>query len=281
MRTWASNSEHFSQPLIEYFICLFILVEWSITDSHQDICPRWPSPWFSPINSQPYCHPPRSSRQPKRSVTTQGFPTTSPPLPIPSEEFISIHCSTPVMWVIPTCFHDGNNVKDFLLQNGFQLLLFVVRAACISVDALQLGYWSWHFYEGRSPNSYMTILRSCCHMDLHPLPPWDGNWRTLLAHFLSNIGVVPPGLCLVSLVLSLSTFKSCLNLFQWTPLTPVWRSFSCFETGVPHLLSAGLVSCKPTHDQNYQKSAGDTRLRARYRSAGSSCFFLHSVQLEG
>lgn len=29
----------FSQLLIEYFICLFILAGWSVSDSHQDMCP--------------------------------------------------------------------------------------------------------------------------------------------------------------------------------------------------------------------------------------------------
>jgi len=42
-------------------------------------------------------------------------------------------------------------------------------------------------------------------------------------------------------------------LFQWALLTSAQRSFSPFETGVSHLLPAGLVSCTPTHDQKNPK----------------------------
>ena len=58
-------------------------------------------------------------------------------LPIPFEEFIPIHCSTPVMGVIQSCFCD--QVIAVLMYNGFKLLLFIVRATCIGVDAIELG----------------------------------------------------------------------------------------------------------------------------------------------
>ncbi|GAB0181751.1 CUB and sushi domain-containing protein 3 [Grus japonensis] len=75
-----------------------------------------------------------------QGYSLQGYPIASPSLPIPSEEFIAIHCSTPVVRVIPPCFCDGNYIIVFPLHNGFQLLLFVAHAVCIGVDALQLGY---------------------------------------------------------------------------------------------------------------------------------------------
>jgi len=44
------------------------------------------------------------------------------------------------MTVIPPRFRDRDQVIAVLLHNGFQLLLFVARATCIGVDALELGY---------------------------------------------------------------------------------------------------------------------------------------------
>ncbi|KAK4806883.1 hypothetical protein QYF61_012604, partial [Mycteria americana] len=45
----------------------------------------------------------------------QGYPTTSPASPIPPEEFIAIHRRTPVVRVIPPCFHDANHIIVFLV----------------------------------------------------------------------------------------------------------------------------------------------------------------------
>jgi len=45
----------FYQLLTEYFICLFVHIGWSITESHHDILVCWLSPWFLPINTQS-CH---------------------------------------------------------------------------------------------------------------------------------------------------------------------------------------------------------------------------------
>ena len=72
----------------------------------------------------------------------QSHPTISPSLPIPSEELIAIRHSIPVMRVVPPFFCDGEQVIAVLLHNGFQLLLFVARATCIGVGALELGYRS-------------------------------------------------------------------------------------------------------------------------------------------
>lgn len=74
--------------------------------------------------------------------------------------------------------------------------------------------------------------------------------------------VLPPGLSPASLVLPLYPLKSDLKLFQWALPKPMWRSFFCFGTGVPHLLSAGLVFCKLICDEKPQNPAGNTRLRA-------------------
>ena len=46
------------------------------------------------------------------------------------------------MKVIPPRFCDGDQVTAVLLYNSFQLLLFITHAACIGVDALELGYRS-------------------------------------------------------------------------------------------------------------------------------------------
>ena len=117
-------------------------------------------------------------------------------------------------------------------------------------------------------------------MDFHPLSPLrqqtEGpHWSSTLAfHGINTIpqtlALLCPRLSLVSLVLFLSPSKSSLKLFQSALLTLAQRSFFPFETGVPCVLPAGLVSCKLTHDKNPQNSAGNTRLGARYWSAGSS-----------
>ena len=89
-----------------------------------------------------------------------------------------------------------------------------------------------------------------------PYLHWDGRLKDLLAWCPLNLACCPQGLSLASLVLCLlclSLFKSSLMLFQWALLTSAQRSFSPFETGVSHLLPAGLVSCTPTHDQKNPK----------------------------
>jgi len=63
---------------------------------------------------------------------------TSLSSPIPSEEFINIHHSTPVMTVIPPLFCDGDQVIAVLLYNGFQLLMFIAHAMSVGVDVLEL-----------------------------------------------------------------------------------------------------------------------------------------------
>lgn len=52
--------------------------------------------------------------------------TVIPPAsPVPSEELTAIHCRTPAMEVITSCFHGGSWTIALLLHNSFQLLLFV------------------------------------------------------------------------------------------------------------------------------------------------------------
>ncbi|KAK4832461.1 hypothetical protein QYF61_023508 [Mycteria americana] len=100
---------------------------------------------------QPVLYPVKST--PIQAMSSQflqdntGYPTASPSLPIPPEEFIAIHHCTPVVRVIPPYFHDGNHIIVFLVYNGFQLLLFVAHAACIGVEALQLAAVPVSFIE--------------------------------------------------------------------------------------------------------------------------------------
>lgn len=114
--------------------------------------------------------PPVNSRQSRQSTNIQGYPTASDSLPFPFEEFIAIHCSTSVLWLVSPSLCDGNYVPVFLLQHGFPFLLFVVHAVCISVDALQLCIYticvcryiylqSCFLFRERSSNPCMAI---CC-----------------------------------------------------------------------------------------------------------------------
>ena len=87
-----------------------------------------------------------------------------------------------------------------------------------------------------------------------PCLHWDGRPKDLtstlsLKHWCA---APPPGLSLVSLVLYASPLKCSLKLLQGALLNAAQRSFSLFEIGVPHLLSADLVSCRQTHDQRTQ-----------------------------
>ena len=63
----------------------------------------------------------------------------------------AIHDSMPVMRAVPPHFCDDD--LAVLLYNGFQLLLFIAHATCISVDALELGCRS-------PPDPAMTHLGS-------------------------------------------------------------------------------------------------------------------------
>lgn len=51
-------------------------------------------------------------------------PITSPSLPIHS---VAVHCSTPIMQIIPPHFCHGNYVMISLLYNGFQLLVCLLQ----------------------------------------------------------------------------------------------------------------------------------------------------------
>lgn len=72
----------------------------------------------------------------------QGYPNASPSLPAPSEEFRTLHYGGPAIEVILPCSHDGHCIMDSLLRNSFQLLLVVIHAVCIGVDAPELCFWS-------------------------------------------------------------------------------------------------------------------------------------------
>jgi len=166
-------------------------------------------------------------------------------------------------------------VSVFLLHNSFQLLLFVAHAAGTGVDALQLDYRSGHLrgkasipmrpFSGTSVVSNTTINLTPLLLHGSPSPTSAGmaDQKSSRAHCPSHTGVPLPGLSLACLLLTLSPFKSGLKLFQSALLTPAQGPFSPFETGVPCLLPAGLVSCKPIHYQRTQNPISDTRLRGR------------------
>lgn len=80
--------------LIELFICLSVLVGWSVTYSQQNICL-----------------------------------VSLPPDPYPRAFNFTL---TPVLWVILPCFPGGHSVTTFLLHSGFLLLLFLPHTLCAS-----------------------------------------------------------------------------------------------------------------------------------------------------
>jgi len=95
------------------------------------------------------------------------------------------------------------------------------------------------------PNTLITLPSVLLHGSPSPAAT-EMTDRQTEGHCPSDIGVLHTGLSLASLVLSLSPFKSSVKLFQWALLTPVQRCLSPCETGVPHMLPAGLVSRRPT-----------------------------------
>ena len=96
-------------------------------------------------------------------------------------------------------------------------------------------------------NTSITLVSLLPHGSPSPTSTEMADWRTLWAHCPSNTVMPPSGLSLVSLVLSLFPFKSSFNLFQWALLTPVQRSFSPFETVIPHLVASrpGVMQTNP------------------------------------
>lgn len=77
-------------------------------------------------------------------------------------------------------------------------------------------------------------------------PLWSLRQKTLLANYPTNIGMLPPGSCLVSLILPLSHPS---KLCHWALQMSVQRSF--FHLWEGWLPSANpVVSCKVSHDQN-------------------------------
>lgn len=79
----------------------------------------------------------------------QCYPSASSSLPFPSEEFRALHRGCPVIQVIPPCSH-GHCIIEFLLHDGFQLLLFDTHTVCIGIDTLELCFWSWHLLRRES-----------------------------------------------------------------------------------------------------------------------------------
>lgn len=137
--SWSPPQEQgvwdFLQLLLECFVCLFILVRWSIKDSYEHICCIGLKP-----NAQPQIMNPLVILI---KLSTTKTLSNNIPLPLlPSQSLLKglqpyIPWSTSVVQVIPPWFHDGNFVTDFLLHNDFQLILFVACGACIGIDVLQ------------------------------------------------------------------------------------------------------------------------------------------------
>lgn len=80
-------------------------------------------------------------------------------------------CSTPVIWVITPCFCHSSYAIVFQFHNGFQLLLFVAHAACISVDALQLQHGLYPNHGTAAPGSSSLSLVSSP-------SPFIPSWKT-------------------------------------------------------------------------------------------------------
>lgn len=74
---------------------------------------------------------PLSSVTVKTLPNVQSHHTTSPSLPVPSEELGAIHCSIPLM--------ESSYIRALLLHNGLWLLLCCPHC-CTGADARQLGY---------------------------------------------------------------------------------------------------------------------------------------------
>lgn len=131
------------------FIYLSGLVRQCVIDAYQDICLMGLRPWFLPINTQPCCYNLVDIISNFKRIQTLpnkcGYPTASPSSPIPCKKSVAIHLSTLVMRTIPPCFGDSY-VIAFLLQNGFQLLLFLASTAYVGILALQLSQKSCHFF---------------------------------------------------------------------------------------------------------------------------------------
>lgn len=139
----------------------------------------------------------------------------------------------------------------------------------------------WPF-SGTCPvsNPFITPESLPLHEFPTPVPTEMADQRPLLALHLPKVGMLPPGLSPVSLVFSLSSFKS--KALSMSPVDSCVRIFLPLWDRCSPLSPADQVSCKPIHDPKHQNSASNTSLVGRYWPARSSCFFLHhSLQPEG
>lgn len=100
---------------------------WVVPNSHHDICSAdLPcDPYPEAVNLVTFI-----INTIKTLPIVQCYPTTSPALPVSSKEIISSHCSTVMRTAIPPCFCDGDNIKTFLLNHSFQLLLLAAHTVC-------------------------------------------------------------------------------------------------------------------------------------------------------
>lgn len=126
----------------------FFCIKWSIADTHKNIaCVALPT---NP--DQLIIHPQAELRHPA-ALSHQDRSPSSPFCLALHKELVSIHQSTPVIWVIPPHLHDPKEI----------IALFVPHASCIFVQELcavseeacgWLWYWgknSLHLYSLRMP----------------------------------------------------------------------------------------------------------------------------------
>lgn len=122
---------------------------------------RWHFIWFL------YKHttlslPLSSYTQSKHSLTYKAYPSICLSLCMPSEAFPAIHCSTPLVRVIPPCFHHVTVTVSSYPATQFtsRSSCFVTQAVCIGVHALKLSYWSCPFLweDAVIPTDYSQAL---------------------------------------------------------------------------------------------------------------------------
>lgn len=93
----------------------FILLWWSFTKSHQDLCPSGFS--LIPTHKHNLLLTITKFQTIKTLPHTQGWTTISPSSRGSSEEFAAIHCTTPAVPIIPPCLCD-NCTTAFLLKES-------------------------------------------------------------------------------------------------------------------------------------------------------------------
>lgn len=131
----------FALLFVEYFISLFILDGWSVTDCQQNIGLVGLTLLLIHKHSTPSS--PTMFQIIKTLPKIRGYPHCLFFLANPLWRVYSIHWKTPASPVTPPRFHDGNCTGVSLQHNIFQTLLFAAHAdmalpMCIDISGLHL-----------------------------------------------------------------------------------------------------------------------------------------------